>query len=80
MTSADDIVKMIDTFVSGADMSIMFANEIGVALDDKFPDDDYLQETVILLALYRPGGGEFLYDFDEIKARLLRTRQYLFRE
>ncbi|OSZ63595.1 hypothetical protein CAP40_17875 [Sphingomonas sp. IBVSS2] len=68
---------MIENFVSGSDTSIESANEIEVALDDQFPSDDYLQQTVEMLAMYRPEGGEFLFDTLAIKERLIETAAYL---
>jgi hypothetical protein len=72
-----DVERMIERFVSGTDISIRAANEIEVALDDAFPNDDYVQETVVMLAMYRPGGGEFLFDTVTIKQRLAATMGYL---
>ncbi len=74
---AEKIEEMINKFVSEKDISIMFANMIGVKIDDKFPDDDYLEFTVEMLARYRPEGGDFLYDTDDIKKRLMETKDYL---
>jgi hypothetical protein len=48
-----------------------------VALDDGFPDDDYVQQTVEMLAMYRPEGGQFLFDTAAIKQRLIETMGYL---
>jgi hypothetical protein len=57
--------------------SIELANEIEVAIDDAFQHDDFMQETVEMLAMYRPGGGEFLFDVPEIRQRLIETRTRL---
>jgi hypothetical protein len=71
------IISLIDRFVSGSDMNIAIANEIEVALDDSFPDDDYLQQTVEILAMYRPEGREYLFDTAAVKIRLRETKTYL---
>ena len=68
---------MIQRFVCNADASIEAANEIEVALDESSPDDDYVQQTVEMLAMYRPGGGTFLFDMAAIKQRLVETMEYL---
>lgn len=75
MTS--EIDQLIERFVSGADTSLEAANAIEVALDDAFPDDDHVQQTVEMLAMYRPEGGEFLFDAAGIKERLVETASYL---
>ena len=71
------IKESIHAFVSGTDTSIENANEIEVALDDGFPEDDYVQQTVEMLAMYRPEGGDFLFDTDAIRQRLSETVEYL---
>jgi hypothetical protein len=75
MTSA--IEQLVQKFVSGADTSIEAANEIEVALDDGFPEDDYVQQTVERLAMYRPGGEEFLFGTAAIAERLIETMKHL---
>lgn len=77
MTMKSEIEQLIERFVSGTDTSIEVANEIEVALDDGFPDDDYVQQTVEMLAMYRPEGGQFLFDTAAIKQRLIETMGYL---
>jgi len=81
MTS--EIEHLIQRFVSGAsgeDTSIKAANEIESALITRFPDDDYVQETADMLAQYRPGNRDFLYDTSEIRQRLIKTMEYLRRK
>jgi hypothetical protein len=77
MTVTSEIEQLIQRFVSGADTSIDAANEIEVALDDTLPDDDYVQQTVEMLAMYRPEGGEFLFNTATIRQRLIETMEYL---
>ena len=57
-----EIERLIQQFISGTDCSMDAANKIEIALDDSFPDDEYMQQTVEMLAMYRPHGGEFLFD------------------
>ena len=72
-----EIEQKVQKFVLGMDTSIQAANEIEVALDDSFPDDDFVQQTVEMLAMYRPEGGEFLFDTTAIRQRLIQTMKYL---
>lgn len=72
-----NIESLIQRFVLGLDTTIEAANEIEVALDDAFPDDDYVQQTVEMLAMYRPEGGPFLFDTAMIRARLIETAEHL---
>ena len=72
-----EINKLIQQFISGANTSLGAANAIEVALDDNYPDDDFVQQTVEMLAMYRPEGGDFLFDTAAIKVRLAETIEYL---
>jgi hypothetical protein len=45
--------------------------------DDRFPDDDYVQQTVEMLAMYRPEGGEFVFNTAAITQRLIETMNHL---
>ncbi len=71
------IEAMLDEFIAAENPSILLANEIGVALDEAYPDNNYVQHLVGMLAMYRPEGGEFLYDAEAMRAKLLRARNYL---
>jgi copper homeostasis protein CutC len=73
----NDIFTLIDLFVSGHNTSLELAGRIEVCLDELDPDDDYLQQAVEMLAMYRPEGGEFLFDAEAIKCRLKEVSQYL---
>jgi hypothetical protein len=77
MTMISDIERLVQRFVSGVDTSIEAANDIEVALDDAFPEDYHVQRTVEMLAMYRPDGGELLFDTAAIKQRLIETMKYL---
>lgn len=71
------IAALIDAFVSGADTTMQAANRLEVMLQDRFEDDDYIAEIVIMLACYRPGGGPYLFAEDEVRVRLARVMNYL---
>jgi hypothetical protein len=77
MIVTSETEQLIERFISGMDTSIEAANGIEAALDDGFPDDDYVQQTVEMLAMYRPEGGDFLFDAVAIKQRLTETVGYL---
>jgi hypothetical protein len=77
MIQTSEIEQLVQRFISGADTSTEAANKIEVALDDSFPDDDYVQQTVEMLAMYRPEGGEFLLDVAAIRHRLIETMKHL---
>jgi hypothetical protein len=64
------VFDLIQEFISGQDVSIDAANQIEVRLDDAFPENDAVQKTVEMLAMYRPEGGEFLFDTADLKRQL----------
>lgn len=67
------IEAMLDEFIAADSPSILLANEIEVALDEAYPDNNYVQDLVGMLAMYRPEGG----DAGAMRAKLLRARNYL---
>lgn len=73
----NEIIFLIDDFVSGKKANMETANLLETMLDDTYPEDDYLQETVEILACYRPEGGDFLFNTEQVKKRLSETRKYL---
>ena len=79
MTSLDksELLSLIEKFIEGEDCSVAVANQIEVAIDDTYPEDAFMQETVLMLASYRPGGGEFLYDEKTLKGRLRKAKERL---
>jgi len=75
--SAFVIGHLLDEFVTGRDTALHASGRLEVLLDDTFPEDDTVQEIVEVLARYRPGGGEFLFDTSEVQDRLARLKIYL---
>ena len=68
-----ELVERIQRFVDGVDTSIASAQLIEVGLDDAFPDNERIAEAVLMLASYRPGGGEKLHAEPEIRAELVKV-------
>jgi hypothetical protein len=68
-----ELVERIQRFVDGVDTSLASAQLIEVGLDDAFPDNDRIAEAVLMLASYRPGGGEMLVAEPEMRAELVKV-------
>jgi hypothetical protein len=64
------LMERIQRFVDGTDVSVEAAQLIEVGLDDAFPDNPRVGETVLMLASYRPGGGESLFGEAEMQLNL----------
>jgi hypothetical protein len=71
------LVARIERFIDGTDVSVESARAIEVGLDDAFPDNDWISERVLMLASYRPGGGELLYDAAHVRAELVKVLERL---
>ena len=68
-----ELTDRIQRFIDGVDTSLASAGLIEVGLDDAFPDNERIGDTVLMLASYRPGGGEFLHDEAAMQAELAKV-------
>lgn len=68
-----DVISTLSFIVSKRQCSIELANWLEVELDELFPDDEEIQEFITCLALYQPGGGEYLFDTSEIIEKCKNT-------
>lgn len=67
----------MDEFVSTPSAPLDLAGRIEVMLDDLYPNDDYLQETVEMLACYRPEEMEWTIGWGPMRSRLIGVRRHL---
>jgi hypothetical protein len=63
--------EMIQGFLNGADRSLTYVHQIEGLLIEEFADTELFEELSPYLAMYRPGGGEQLYNEEQL-ARELR--------
>ncbi len=73
----NDILPLVDRFISGVDYSYEAAKRLKDLLAENFVEDSYVQQLVVALGNYRPGGGEGHYDYPQMRERLTAARQYL---
>ena len=57
--------------------SLEIANWLEVELDEMFPQDDEVQDFITDLAMYRPQGGEFLHNEEEILSKCRNFLKYI---
>ena len=62
----NDLIDDLKIFIRKEDHLIGRAHKIEVGIDELFPEDDYAQSFVADLAQYSPGGGDYLYSFEDI--------------
>ncbi|WP_282298158.1 hypothetical protein [Stenotrophomonas sp. PS02289] len=67
----------LDEFVANPGASLDIAGRIEVLLDDLYPSDDYLQETVEMLACYRPEEAERTIGWAVMRSRLIGVKRHL---
>ncbi len=72
--SNESIHQLLETFISGRDRSLALANRIEVELDRAWPGNDEVQRVVEMLAAYRPGGGDFLFNEEQITRALQQLK------
>jgi hypothetical protein len=68
-----ELTDRIQRFIDGVDMSLESAGLIEVGLDDAFPDNDRIGDTVLMLSSYRPGGGTDMVDETQMRAELAKV-------
>ena len=68
-----ELTERIQRFIDGADVSLESVGLIEVALDDAFPNNDWIADKVLMLASYRPGGGHLLYDEEQVRSELVKV-------
>jgi hypothetical protein len=73
MPETDGLTDWIAHFIAGKDCSITNAQAIEVTLDELYAEDGLIQDTMLMLASYRAGGGESLYDEEQVKSQLQKV-------
>ena len=65
-----ELMERIERFVDGTDVSVASVALIEAGLDDAFPDNDWMSARVLMLASYRPDGGQPGYDEAHVRGEL----------
>ena len=68
-----ELTERIQRFIDGTDVSVESVALIEAGLDDAFPDNDWMSDKVLMLAGYRPGGGESFQDEAQVRAELVNV-------
>jgi hypothetical protein len=66
MSNIYEVIKRLKSFIDETDISMENAGHIESLLDELYPEDEMIQDFVTHLASYKPGGGEYLYDKNQI--------------
>lgn len=62
MKTGDNVRLAIARIVKQRDFSLSSADALVTAILTDFPNDHRFEDILEVLAQYRPGGGEFLFD------------------
>ena len=71
------IVELLRRFTSGQDRSLKLAGRLEVAIDEAFPEDEEWQDLMVDLAMYRPEGGPYLFNEEQMLAKCKRGLERL---
>lgn len=71
------ISNQIQKFITQQDMSIQCAQEIEHLLNTLNLHHDLIFETILMLASYRPSGGEFFYNEEQIIEQLNKVLDHI---
>jgi hypothetical protein len=74
------LTGMLRRFIDGDDRSPEFAGEMETAFEEVFGEEKPFDCFVAALARYRPGGGEYLYDAEQIADYCCRILRMLWRD
>lgn len=66
----EKLIYSIKQFIDKKDISIKNAQRIEVFLDDLKSEEELINNMVLILASYVYGGGECMYDEDEVIVEL----------
>lgn len=77
MTIKNLLLELMQRFVSGSDRSLALAGEIEVGLAESFGEREPFADLSLALASYRPGGGVYLYDEEQIVVQMRHAMQQL---
>ncbi|WP_151801380.1 hypothetical protein [Acinetobacter guillouiae] len=69
----NQLIDKIENFVNKNDISLKNTQEIEVLLESLIIKDELITETILLLASYRPGGGEYMNDESQIIQELKKV-------
>ncbi|MCS4296859.1 MULTISPECIES: hypothetical protein [Acinetobacter] len=67
----------IQNFIDKKDISIKNAQEIDFLLSKLSIDNEVIDDLILMIALYVPGGGDFLLDEDQIIMQLSKAKEIL---
>ena len=73
----NQLIDKIEKFLNKDDISLKNTQEIEVLLENLIIKDELITETILFLASYRPGGGEYMNDEIQITQQLNKVLVFL---
>jgi hypothetical protein len=68
----NSLKNLLQRIVISRDFSLAAAEALESEIASSFPDDDRFERLETILASYRPGGGEFLFNEQALEEECLR--------
>ncbi len=69
-SDADELLRLLEQFIGGADRSRRLVDEIEGIVIECFQDESWFEDVSTSLAQYVPGGGEHYFDEKALAAEL----------
>jgi hypothetical protein len=72
----NEIVRILEEIAQGASLEQAIARDLEEAILAAYPDaddDDLFENVLHMLASYEPGGGDYLYNEDQIREECKRV-------
>jgi len=73
----DNIRNAIKRILEERDFSVAAAANLESAIAESFAEDERFEDLLDVLASYRPGGGEFLFDEEKLESECRRVMKFL---
>jgi hypothetical protein len=73
----DSLKQALERIVKDQDFSLAAAAALESEIAKQHPEDERLEDLEHILASYRPGGGEFLFDEKELERECIRALKLL---
>jgi hypothetical protein len=77
MKANGQVKSAIEQILLRRDFSLSAADALVSAILQEFPEDQRFEDILDVLAQYRPGGGEFLFDEKKLESECKRALMFI---
>ncbi len=77
MKPGEKVRLAVERIVRERDFSLNAADALVAAILEEFPEDERFEDILDVLAQYRPGGGQFLFDEKRLEGECRSVMKFL---